>query len=86
MRAYINDHPIAALMSRATTVRTGFSAPFRSPEGCAGASDGGLRSLRDVRVTMTDYSIFAIPLRRYGVDCGGLYITRLPLLGSFRDH
>lgn len=86
MRSFLNDNPVGAAIVRLTTIRTGFSAPSFTEGGCTDPADNNLPSLRDVRVTMTDYSLFAIPLRRYGVDCGGVYIMRLPPLGGFRDR
>lgn len=76
MRSYINNHPVAVLLTRLLIVRTTISDLRWVPNSCDCGSDSTVPDYRNVVATVTDYTIWAIPVQRYGTTCAGMMIGR----------
>jgi hypothetical protein len=78
MRHFLNDHPVARLVSRVTVYRVSLRGLRYVPNSCSGASVTGLEQMADVVAEVTDHSLFGLPIRRYEVSCAGNAIRRGP--------
>ena len=76
IRAYANHHPIPALLSGLFVYRVSISDLRHVPGSCDGGSDGGIPAYSEVLSTVTDHSIYGIPVARYAVSCSGNGFTR----------
>lgn len=76
MRAYINNSPVAGLLTGLLVVRTEVSMLRPVPGSCEGGTDAALSNYTDVVADLTDYSIWAVPIQTYRTTCAGLMIAR----------
>lgn len=75
-RHYINNNPIARLLTRLLIVRTAVSDLRHVPGSCSGGTDASIPDYANVVAGVTDYGFYAIPLQRYETSCAGYLIAR----------
>ncbi len=81
-RAYINDKPVARLLSMLLVRRTVVRNLRVVPHSCSGGTDREIEYLTDTVADVIDLTFWGIPIEFYETSCAGLFITRGTITSS----